>query len=116
MGEYDSGAIESGAWTHIAFTFDGDTSISYVNGEEVANNGDRDGETTYEGAPSFVVGIRSKEAAGEYFKGAIDEVALWNGVRSPEQIQADMSGIEPGGAVEPASKLATTWGNLKRDR
>ncbi len=114
--EYDSGSIESGVWTHIAFTFDGDTAISYVNGEEVANNGDRDGETTYEGSPSFVVGVRSKEAIGEFFKGAIDEVALWNGVRSPEQIQADMGGIEPGGAVEPESKLATTWGNLKRDR
>ncbi len=114
--EYDSGAIESGEWTHIAFTFDGDTSISYVNGEEVANNGDRDGETTYEGSPSFVVGVRSKEAPGEYFKGAIDEVALWSSVRSPEQIQADMGGIEPGGAVEPAAKSATTWGDLKRGR
>ena len=75
-----------------------------------ANNGDRDGETTYGGAPSFVVGVRSKEAPGEYFKGAIDEVALWNGVRTPEQIKADMDGIEPGGAARTGKQISRHLG------
>jgi len=114
--EYDSGATAGGEWQHLAFTFDGDIAISYVNGVEVAANDDRDGMVGYEGDPHFTIGERSFPALGEPFGGMIDEVALFSRVLSAAEVADAMAnGVATGAtAVEPAGKLSTTWAWLKR--
>lgn len=55
---------------------------------------------------------------GGYFKGIIDDVAMFSGILSEADLKTLMDegvgkvlGVAP---VEPIGKLATTWGNLKR--
>ena len=55
---------------------------------------------------------------GGYFKGIIDDVAMFSGILSEVDLKTLMDegvgkvlGVAP---VEPIGKLATTWGNLKR--
>ena len=52
------------------------------------------------------------EDVGYYFKGIIDEVAIYRKALTAEEIKKDMEGIT-GVAVEPVSKLATTWAKVK---
>jgi hypothetical protein len=113
--EYDSGAISAGEWTHTAFTFDGDIAKSYVNGEEVAANDDRDGETEFSGDPHFYIGERSGPALGEPYGGLIDEVAFFKRVLSQDEIKTVMGeGIAL--SVDPAGKMAASWGYIKTVR
>jgi len=111
-GEYDSGVVVPGEWTHLCFTFDGSVSITYVNAEEVANM-PRKGEMEFVGDVHFMIGERSHTAPGEPFGGLIDEVALFHRVLTPKEIkQAMEGGISL--AVQCGGKLTTTWGNIKR--
>lgn len=110
--EYDSGVVEPNEWTHICFTWDGENSISYVNGEEVAIM-DRPGKAEFDGEPHFMIGERSHSCIGEPFGGRVDEVALFDRVLTPAEIRQAMDG----GlylAVQDSGKLATTWGNIKK--
>jgi hypothetical protein len=110
--EYDSGVVKAGEWTHICFTFDGNDSISYVNGEEVAKM-PRKGKIEYDGEPHFMIGERSHSCVGEPFGGWIDEVALFNRVLTLNEIKQAMEG-GLNLAVQYGGKLTTTWGNIKR--
>ena len=50
----------------------------------------------------------------EFFTGVIDEVFLFNRIITQAEIDDIISGdFLP---VEPAEKLATTWGSIKADR
>ena len=113
--EYDSGSVAAGEWQHIAFSFNGDVAMSYVNGIEVAANDDRDGVIGYEGDPHFTIGLRSLTAVGEAFGGLIDEVALFNRTLSAAEIADAMTNGVPTGstAVDSIGKLTTTWALLK---
>jgi hypothetical protein len=51
--------------------------------------------------------------AAYWFKGIIDEVAIYKKVLTAAEIAKDMAGIMPATAVEPAGKLATTWSRMK---
>ncbi len=97
--------ILPGQWTHIAVTYDGTTRRYYVNGqldlETTANNG------PITGAPGgAVLGIGGDRHGGCTdatlcgFQGLIDEVRIWNVVRTQAEIRADMyraiSGTQPG--------------------
>ncbi len=91
--------IPPGQWTHIAVTYDGTTRRYYVNGqldlETTANNG------PITAAPGgAVLGIGGDRHGGYYFQGLIDEVRIWNVVRTQAEIQADMyrtiNGPRPG--------------------
>ena len=84
--EYDAGATVSNEWQHLAFTFDGEVAISYVNGEEVAAHDDRIGDIGYAGDPHFVIGQRSMSAMGEVFNGLVDEVALFDRALSASEV------------------------------
>ena len=57
------------------------------------------------------------DVTGGYFKGIVDDVAMFSDTLSEADIKTLMEegvgkvlGVAP---VEPAGKLATTWGNLK---
>ncbi|MFZ4621461.1 MAG: LamG-like jellyroll fold domain-containing protein, partial [Bacteroidota bacterium] len=92
-------ARQQNVWTHLAATFQNDTLKLYVNGVLAAS-------TVYPLVvnPSYPVrlgnysGTQSPWYSG--FHGEIDEVRIWNVVRTPDQIVRDMnrplSGMESG--------------------
>jgi len=90
--------IPSGQWTHVAVTYDGITSRTYVNGKLDHETTEKAGplEGT-DGLPLFIGGDRD---GGYYFQGLIDEVRVWNVVRSQTQIQnafqREVDGPQPG--------------------
>ncbi len=83
--------VAAGEWTHIAVSYDNGAVSTYVNGALV---------DTYSGSGVIAdahatldelrIGGRSNDPDGKYFDGRIDEVRIWNTVRSQAEIQASM--------------------------
>ena len=70
-------------WYHVAVTFDGTTSKLYLDGIEIDSSNFASGLTPH---PVPITTI------GRKFLGKIDEVRIWNLVRSQGEIQAAMNG------------------------
>ncbi|MBE9143639.1 LamG domain-containing protein [Planktothrix mougeotii] len=93
-------------WTHLAGTYDQASQICvyYINGKQVCNksitNRTRPSSTTDE---ILYIGTHlvnsSSQPRGRFFKGYIDEVRIWNIVRTEQQIQETfnkpLTGKEP---------------------
>lgn len=96
----NAGVINIGRWYHLAFCFDYLTEPYsrkiYVNGEQKASDTP---EFAYQGTSGKTI-FGAWEVADQFFYGAIDEVRIWNVVRTQEQIQTTMnttlSGTETG--------------------
>ncbi|MBI9083088.1 MAG: DUF4347 domain-containing protein, partial [Desulfobacterales bacterium] len=97
-GESGSGvAINDGAWHHVAWTWENTagTSILYVDGVAVQTASIKAGHTL--AASGTLVFGQEQDALGggfqanQSFNGALDEVRLWNTVRSQADIQGSMN-------------------------
>ncbi|MCG3119888.1 MAG: hypothetical protein ALAOOOJD_02441 [bacterium] len=81
-------------WNHLAVTFDGAAYRFYVGGNL------RDKIDLPNAAKPVAQPIKFFGAAQNSFSGTIDEIRLWNRVRSSRELQADMhqrlTGLEPG--------------------
>ena len=77
-------------WTHIAATYNGSQVKLYRNGSEVdANDNNVEGSIIWEGAPmEMVLGNFPREGQGHYFDGKLDEIRIWNIVRTENEIKA----------------------------
>jgi hypothetical protein len=89
-----------GQWTHVAATYDGSEVKLYRNGALV-DSADAMGNVQWSGAPAeMVLGNFPKDGTGHFFEGNIDEVRLWNVVRTKDQIKAsreiNLTGEETG--------------------
>jgi Concanavalin A-like lectin/glucanases superfamily len=73
-------------WSHVATTYDGSHMRVFVNGVLVHSTS-RNGVIEPSGAPLRIGG---NSVWGEYFKGAIDELRLYNIALTEREIQADM--------------------------
>ena len=88
--DYSTGGIAAlslNTWSHLAATYDGTTIRLYVNGVEA-------GTAAGAGAlPESANPLRIGGNAvwGEYFKGRIDEVRIYNRALSAAEITADMN-------------------------
>ena len=106
-------ALEQGKWTHLALTYTGDTLSLYVDGElagdatqttlipatgvhDISQDPDLSGGDRYAVYPAvFTIGARpesdamdlSDPAMMECFKGWVDEVRVWDGARSAQEIK-----------------------------
>ncbi len=97
-------SIPLSTWTHLALTYDGAMLRLYVNGTQVANKV----RTAPIQTNSSPITIGGNGAYGEYFKGRIDEVRIYNRALSAAEIQAEMA--IPVSAVPPSSPPAIGLG------
>jgi hypothetical protein len=80
-------AVPTNAWTHVALTYDGAALRLFVNGTQVSTT-DLAGPMP---ASTNPLRIGGNSVWGEYFKGLIDEVRIYNRPLSPSEIQVDMA-------------------------
>jgi hypothetical protein len=104
-----SAIVPLGEWHHFAGTYDGATTVTYIDGEEVGRF-DQSGAVATSDV-DVVIGRDSRGCCGDR-KAAqlIDEAMIWNRAIGPGEVGIVMSG---GVAVEARGKLATAWGALK---
>ena len=87
-----TGALAIGEWSHIAMTYDGATQRLYVNGVLVRSRAQTGNAAVGNGA--LRIG-GNNSFAGEFFRGLIDEVRIYNRALSLDEIAADMgSGVQ----------------------
>jgi PKD repeat protein len=80
-------SLGTSTWVHLAATFDGKTQKLYVNGSQVASQAQSGSLQTSDGA----LRIGGNSSWGEFFKGKIDEVRIYNRALTVNEIQADMN-------------------------
>lgn len=101
-GAYDASTpIPAQTWTHIAVTYDGATIRYYVNGQPDGTDSSGAGLASND-AP---LGIGFDPEGGFHFDGFIDEVRIWDRVRTQAEIQNEMR-EEISGA---SSGLVANW-------
>jgi len=104
--------MEPEEWYHVAFTYDGDEMITYINGEVDRENA-ISGAIDVADVP-FTIG--SFQGTAYFWIGKIDEVRVSNVARTQNEIKAVMSGFQEFLAVAPSEKLTSTWGDIKNGR
>ena len=77
-------------WTHLVGTYDGTSWNLYRNGALVASTPDSVGAVTVDNA-GWAVGATGN-GWGDNFRGAVDEVAIYNYALSPAQVAAHVAG------------------------
>ena len=111
-GVHGASALDDGDWHHVVGTFDGDDMKMYVDGiqEGVTKVGPVTGNSTPEG-----VAIASDGFGREYWRGAIDEVAIFNVGLEADEIEEIMNdGLSRFALdVSASGNLVTTWSGLK---
>jgi hypothetical protein len=80
-------AIPLNAWTHIATTYDGASQRFYINGVLVATKA----QTGSIAAGNQPLRIGGNNVSGEFFRGVIDEVRVYNRALAAAEITADMT-------------------------
>jgi len=100
-----------GKWHHVAYTYDGSKAILYRDGS-VVNTQAHTGSIAPAVVP-FMIGTSA--ASGEWFKGLIDDVAMFNVALGEADIKALMNqGLKQAvTAVDTSGKLSTTWAAIK---
>jgi chitodextrinase len=77
----------AGQWQHLAATFDGSTARFYVNGVQTASSAFSGSAGT---SNTWRIGAYDSSPLG-FFDGVLDEVRVYDAVRSATQIQSDMT-------------------------
>ncbi len=96
--DYSTGTVPTNTWTHVAVTYDGTNKLFYINGvlDTTAN---RPGGLFSSGSPVFI-GRQGSVCGCNLFKGTMDEVRVWNTVRTASQISQNfkqtLAGTEAG--------------------
>ena len=106
-GQFDvRGASQLGlnVWTHVATTYDGATLRLFVNGAQVRTRAVSGALVT----SSNPLRIGGNLVWGEYFKGRIDDVRIYNRAVSAAQIQTDMN--TPVGSADTTAPSAVITG------
>lgn len=105
-------AFEIKAWHFVAVTYDGKSVISYIDGQKSAEQA-TSGKMTPNNNP---LRIGHREASSHWWKGYLDEVAIFRAALTEEEINAIMEeGLQKSLSVAPQGKLAITWAKIKRE-
>lgn len=93
-----AGAIVANTWTHVSMVYNDTALTIYVNGIEVGSTFVPSGYALANTSPQTFIG--NSVFGGEIFGGDIDDVRIWNTVRTKEQINGskycELQGTEPG--------------------
>jgi len=104
-------------WTHVVATYDGDLVKIYVNGKASAQ-GSRPGNVSSTNNP-LEFGRWGGALIGDdigYFIGMLDEIALFSVALTDSDVLEAMDGLQRFRAsVDVSEKLASTWGNIKKE-
>jgi hypothetical protein len=98
-------------WTYLAATYDGKTLQYYFNGNPDGTYSNIPGGQIASNQDNVHIGGR-KVGEPHYFNGIIDEVCIYNRALSKDEVKQNLNA--EGTAVNPTSKLAKTWGEIKR--
>jgi hypothetical protein len=85
-------SITFNAWQHVAATFDGDSTVHiYINGNDMALTyiGER-GHSTISGNKDNPLNVGNRQAQGRAFHGKIDEMRIWDIVRTQDKIRTNL--------------------------
>lgn len=105
------GMFGSEEWHFIAGTYDGSMVRTYFDGELVKEQGVSGDLTPNEST----LRIGHREASSHWWKGKLDEVAVFNRALDEDEINMIMEkGLVASMAVEPADKLSATWGSIRK--
>jgi Concanavalin A-like lectin/glucanases superfamily len=92
-------------WSHLALTYEGATLRLYIDGDEVSSRS-QNGSILKTASPLWIGG---NHPYGEYFRGLIDEVEIYNRALSPGQLRAAMA-TPIGATTGPAARgLVGGW-------
>jgi PKD repeat protein len=83
--------VAANTWTHLAATYNGQTQRLYVNGSQVAQRS-QTGQTL---VSTNVLRIGGNSIWGEFFRGRIDEVRIYNRALTATEIQSDRTTALP---------------------
>lgn len=96
-------------WTHIAVNYEAGAGVEEYFDAKLAGKGVAPPQVdAIDG--SIMVGAR--HPGQEFFKGIIDEVAIYNRTLTLDEIKRDMEAVG-GASVSNTGKLASTWANIK---
>ena len=107
-----SQSLPTGQFGHVAATYDGSEMRIYVDGE-LDTKEERPGQNTDMATPVLIGARFTSGNPSEFFRGVLDEVALFNVALEERQIEEVMSSLSPEGAVSASGKLASKWGSIK---
>jgi len=113
IGKYTTADYPLGEWFHIAGVFDGNTGEDriYINGE-LKNSNPRPEQIVPDGDLPVYIGC---VAPGLYFfKGSLDDLAIYSKALTNEEIIQDMNSIAA--PVNGKSKSSILWGLIKTQR
>jgi hypothetical protein len=95
-GAFSNTALTANRWTHLAATYDGAAMHLYLDGREVASFTGADAIRTSTAALT----IGGDPYFGQWFRGSIDEVRIYNRALTPSEIASDMA-TPIGGTTNP---------------
>ena len=103
---FGTAQLATGAWVHLAETYDGAALRFYLNGTQVSSVARTGSILTSTNA----LNIGSDSIYGQYFNGLIDEVRIYNVALSATQIQTDMATSITGAQGPPTGPPAVgSW-------
>lgn len=103
---------DNGEWHHVGCVATTEYVHTYIDGEYT----EKKGGWANHGASNFNVNIGGCgvwDPNGNFFPGAMDEVAIFHSALEQEDIQVLMEGFQKYLAVDPAGKLGVTWAHIK---
>ena len=81
-----SAAVSGGTWVYVTLTYDGDTLISYVDGQFVNQDTSATGSFTATNVP---LRIGTEGSTSREMKGVVDEVRVSNSARAPQWTETE---------------------------
>ena len=92
-----SSSLPVNTWTHVALTWDGATLRLWVNGAQVASAA-QGGVLETNSSPLRIGG---NVPYGEFFRGRLDEIRIYNRALAQSELQTDMATPVAGGSAPP---------------
>ena len=107
---WNTGAtVDVNTWQHVAVVYNADTILFFKDAVEIdyGNPG-----LLAAGNNFLLIGTHPSQA--RFFQGIIDEIYVYERSLTSDELETNMEA--QGLAVQPVSKLTTTWGNVKASR